>query len=164
MTRMKWLVIGTAVASVMACGGSPSAPTPPANIAGSYNASVTASATCSANLPSETRVLNYAAEVSQTGATAVVQFIPHGGSAVTASATVSGQTINFPSMSLSGTTGAGAVSIVATGTANVDANGEIAGTLSGTYQLASGTNCNATNHQIQWKKAGVVPFPPPTSH
>jgi hypothetical protein len=78
----------------------------------------------------------------------------------TVSGTVSGQTINFPSMSLSGTTGAGAVTIAVTGTANVDANGDIAGTFSGTYQLASGTACNG-NHQIQWKKAGAVPFPPP---
>ena len=156
MTRMKWLVIGTAVASLMACGGSPSAPTPPANIAGSYNASVTASSTCSANLPSETRVLKYAAEVSQTGATALVQFIPHGGSAVTATATVSGQTINFPSVSLSGTMLGRAVSVVATtGTANVAANGEIAGTLSGTYQGA-GTSCNAADHQLQMKRCVVT--------
>jgi hypothetical protein len=63
-------------------------------------------------------------------------------------------------MSLSGTTGAGAVTVVATGTATVDANGDIAGTLNGTYQLAPGTTCNG-NHQIQWKKAGVVPFTPP---
>ena len=121
MKRMKWLVIGTAVASVMACGGSPSAPTPPANIAGSYNASVTASSTCSANLPSATQVLNYAAEVSQAGATAQVQFLPHGGSAVTATATVSGQTINFPSLSFSENMTGGVVAPAATGKANVAA-------------------------------------------
>ena len=156
MTGMKWLVIGTAVASLMACGGSPSAPTPPASIAGSYNASVTASSTCSANLPSETRVLNYAAEVSQTGATALVQFLPHGGSAVTATATVSGQTINFPGVSFSGTTPGGAVSFVATtGKANVAASGEIAGILSGTYQ-SSGTSCNAADHQLQMKRCVVT--------
>ena len=157
MTRIKWLVIGTAVASLMACGGSPSAPTPPANIAGSYNASVTASSTCSANLPSATQVLNYGAEVSQTGATALVQFLPHGGSAVTATATVSGETINFPSVSFSGITPGGAVSFVATtGKANVAANGEITGTLSGTYQTASGTSCNAADHQLQMRRCVVT--------
>jgi hypothetical protein len=101
-------------------------------------------------LPSETRVLNYGAEVSQTGATAQVKFNPHGGSSVTVVSTVSGQTINFPSVSFSGTTlGGAAVSVVATtGKGNVAANGEIAGTLSGTYQTASGTSCNAADHQL----------------
>ena len=156
MTRIKGVVIATAV-SLMACGGSPSAPTPPANIAGSYNASVTASSTCSANLPSETRVLKYAAEVSQTGATAQVQFVPHGGSAVTATATVSGQTVNFPSVSFNGITPGGAVSFVATtGKANVVADGQIAGTLSGTYQTASGTSCNAADHQLEMRRCVVT--------
>ena len=74
-------VLATAIGSLMACSGSsPAAPAPPANIAGLYNATVTASSTCSAKLPSETRVLNYSADVSQTGATAQVQITPHGGS------------------------------------------------------------------------------------
>jgi hypothetical protein len=155
--KMKRLVLATAIGSLMACGGSsPIAPTPPANIAGSYIASVTASSTCSANLPSATRVLNYAADVAQTGATAQVQINPHGGTTVTVAGTVSGQTINFPSVSFSGTTPGGAVSIVATtGTANVAANGEIAGTLSGTYQ-AAGTSCNAGNHQLQMRRCVVT--------
>ena len=157
---MKWLAIAMTFGSLMACGGgsSPTAPTPPANIAGSYNASITASSTCSANLPSATRVLNYAAEVSQTGAAAQVQLIPHGGSTVTVTSTVSGQTINFPSFSLSGNTvGGGAVSVVATGTtANVAADGSITGTLSGTYQAASGTSCNAGDHQLQMRRCVVT--------
>ncbi len=157
---MKWLAIVMAIGSLMACGGGSSptaptpAPTPPANVAGSYNASITASSTCSANLPPATRVLNYAMEVSQTGAAVQVQLIPHGGSRVTVTATVSGQTVNFPSFSFSGNTSGGAVSVAATGvTANVAADGSITGTLSGTYQAGSGTSCNAVDHQLQMRKA-----------
>jgi len=159
---MKWPAIAMAIGSVMACSGgsSPTAPTaPPANVAGTYNATITASSTCAANLPAAAWAVNFASNITQTGAAVQVQLFQHVGMN-TVTGTVSGQTINFSTMSLSGTTGAGAVTVVATGTANVDANGEIAGTLSGTYQLASGTTCNAANHQIQWKKAGVVPFPP----
>jgi hypothetical protein len=102
-------------------------------------------------------VLNYAAEVSQTGATAQVQFLPHGGTAVTATATVAGPTINFPGISFSGITPGGAVSFVGTtGKANVAANGEIAGTLNGTYQTASGTSCNAVDHQLQMRRCVVT--------
>ena len=158
---MRWLVIVMAIGSLMACGGgsSPTAPTPSANVAGDYNATVTASSTCSANLPAAAWAVNFASNITQTGTAVQVQLFQHVGMN-TVTGTVSGQTINFPSMSLNGTTGAGAVTVVATGKANVDATGEIAGTLSGTYQLASGTSCNAVDHQIQWKKAGVVPFPP----
>ena len=120
---MKWLAIATAIGSLVACGGgsggsSPTAPTPPvtnaniggsganiggsnANIGGSYNATVTASSTCSANLPSETRVLGFMATITQTGAAVQVQLVS-GGSTVTVSGTVSGQTVNFPSFSFSG--------------------------------------------------------------
>ena len=151
-------VLATAIGSLMACSdSSPAAPTPAANIAGQYNATVTASSACSANLPSETRVLNYAAEVSQTGATAQVHINPHGGSSVTVAGTISGQTINFPSVSFSATTPGGAVSVVATtGKATVAANGEITGTLSGTYQTASGTICNAGDHQLQMRRCVVT--------
>ena len=155
---MKRLAIAMAIGSLMACGGSsPAAPPPPANIAGSYNASITASSTCSANLPSTMRVFNYSADVTQTGATAQVLFNPHGGSPVTVAATVSGQTITFPSVSFNGNIpGSGAISVVATtGKANVAADGQIAGTLSGTYQ-AEGTSCNAGDHQVQMKKCVVT--------
>src|SRR5678816_292096 len=150
---MKRLMLATALGSLLACGGSsPASPTPPANIAGTYVASVTASSTCSANLPSEARVLLYGAEVSQTGGIAAVQFVPHGGSPVTVAATVSGQSINFPSLSFSGITPGGAVSVAATtGRADVAANGQIAGTLSGTYQTESGS-CNAADHQLQMRR------------
>ena len=161
---MRWLAIAMAIGSLAACSGgssgsSPTAPTPPANIAGTYNATITASSTCSANLPAAAWAVNFASNITQTGTAVQVELFQHVGMN-TVTGTVSGQTLNFPNLSLSGTTGAGAVSIVATGQANVDATGEIAGTLSGTYQLASGTSCNG-NHQIQWKKAGVVPFTPP---
>jgi hypothetical protein len=156
MTRMEWLVIAAVVAPTMACGGSPAAPTAPANIAGSYNASITASSTCSANMPSTTRVLNAAAEVSQTGATAQLQFNIHGGSPVSVTGTVSGQTISLPSLSFNGSASGNAISVVAAAsTANVATNGEIAGTLNGTYQ-ASGTSCNAADHQLQMRKCVVT--------
>jgi hypothetical protein len=160
--RMKRLAIAMAIGSGVACGGGsgPTAPTsPPANVVGAYNATITASSACSATLPAAAWAVNFASNIAQTGAAVQVQLFQHVGMN-TVSGTVSGQTINFPSMSLSGTTGAGAVTVVATGTASVDANGDIAGTLSGTYQLAGGTTCNGT-HQIQWKKAGAVPFTPP---
>lgn len=149
----KRLAIATAIGSLIACSdGSPTAPTPPANIAGSYTATITASSTCSANLPSATRVLNYIANVTQTDAAVQVQFMPHGGSTVTVTGTVSGQTVNFPSFSFSGNTAGGAVSGVVTGTANVAPDGSITGTLSGTYQTPSGLSCNAANHQLEMVK------------
>jgi hypothetical protein len=109
-------------------------------------------------LPSETRVLNYAADVSQSGATAQMQINPHGGIPVTVTGTLSGQTITFPSVSFSATTSSGsAMSIVATtGKATVAANGEIAGTLSGTFQSGSGASCNAGDHQLQMKRCVVT--------
>lgn len=159
---MKWLATAAAIGSLIACGGcgggGATAPTPPANIAGSYTASITASSTCSANLPSATRVFNYSAEVTGTGTTVQVQFLPHGGNPVTATATVSGQTVSFPSFSLSGSTPqGGAVAVVATGTtANVATDGAITGPIGGTFQAASGTTCNATDHQLQMRRCVVT--------
>lgn len=151
---MKWMTIAAVVGSLTACSGesSPTAPTPapPANIAGSYTATITASSSCSANLPPATRMLIYLASISQTGAAVQVQLQAHviwNNQAV--GGTVSGQTINFSSFSFSEVSTAGGIALVATGTANVAADGSITGTLSGTYQAASGTSCNAVNHQIQ---------------
>ena len=153
MTR---LAIAMAIGSVMACSGgsTPTAPTPAnANIAGSYNATITASSTCSANLPSATRMLNYVANVTQTGAAVNVQLLAHViWNNVTVSGTVSGQTINFSSFSFSENDTGGGIALVATGTGNVAADGTIAGTLSGTYGTPSGSNCNAGNHQVQMVK------------
>jgi hypothetical protein len=156
MHKMKWLAIAMATGSLMACGGrsggsSPTAPTaaPPANIAGSYNATIGASSTCSANLPPETRVLHYVADIAQTGAAVQVQLLAHViWNTVTVNGTVAGQTVNFSSFSFSEITTAGGVALVATGTASVAADGSITGTLSGTYQTPSGANCNAANHPI----------------
>jgi hypothetical protein len=159
---MKRLAIAMAIGSVMACGGgsggsSPTAPTAapaaPANVAGSYTATITASSTCAANLPAETRVLNYVADITQTGAAVQVTLLAHViWNTVTVNGTVSGQTINFSNFSFSEITTAGGVALASTGTASVAANGSIAGTLSGTYQTPSGTSCNAGNHQIQLVK------------
>ena len=154
---MKWLAIATAIGS-LACGGSGSTPTsptaPPSNIAGSYGATVTASSTCSANLPTETRALDFLATVTQTGAALQVQLIAHvpGVPEITFSGTVSGQTVNFPSFSFTQTMGRGAA-LAASGNANVAANGlSITGTLNGAYQTSSGASCNAPNHQLQLVK------------
>ena len=148
----------TAICSLTACGGSsPAAPAPPADIAGPYNASVTASSACSANLPSAMRVINYPVEVSQTGATAQVKITPHGGTPITVAATLSGQTVTFPSLSFSGTTAAGTISVAATaGKATVASNGEITGTLSGTFQAGAGASCNAGDHLLQMKRCVVT--------
>jgi hypothetical protein len=167
---MKWLAIVTAIGSLVACGGvsggsSPTAPTPPvtnanisgssANFAGSYNGTITASSTCSANLPPETRVLGFTATITESGGAVQVQLVS-GESTVTVSGTVSGQTVNFPGFSFSGTGRGASVTLVATGgNATVAADGSIAGTLSGTYQTPS-ASCNAANHQLLM----VKPKPP----
>ena len=162
---MKWLAIATVIGSLTACSGgssSPTAPTaPPANIAASYAATITASSTCSANLPAETRALDFLANITQSGAAVQVQLIAHvpGVPEVTFSGTVSGQTVNFPSLSFTQTMGRGAA-LAASGNANVAANGlSITGTLNGTYQTSSGASCNAANHQIQLIKLCLQPIP-----
>ena len=157
----KWLAIAVAIGSLTACGegSSPTTPTPPANIAGPYNANIIASSTCSANLPSETRSLGFVATVTQTGAAVQMQLVAHQGGTVTVSGTVSGQTVNFPSFSFSESIGRGAA-LVASGNASVGANGSITGTLSGTYQTPSGSSCNAANHQLEMIK--LCPQPTPT--
>jgi hypothetical protein len=154
---MKWLAIVTALACLVACGGSsptaPTAPTPPANIAGSYNLSIGAASICSANLPVAARVLHYVANVSQTGAAFNVQLLADvvwNNAVVTG--TVAGQTLTFSTFSFSENDTGGGVALATTGTANVAADGSILGTLSGTYQTPSGSNCNSANHQLHMGK------------
>ena len=164
----KWLAIVTAIGSVTACGGgssSPSAPTaPPANIAGPYNASIIASSTCSENLPSDTRTLFFVATVTQSGAAVQLELVAKaaGNPSVTVSGTVSGQTVNFPNLSISQAMGRG-VTLVASGNASVGANGSITGTLNGTYQTPSGSSCNAANHQLEMVKLCPQPTPDGTA-
>jgi hypothetical protein len=160
---MKRLAIAMAFGSLVTCGGcggasSPTASAPPANIAGSYSAIITASSTCSANLPPAAWELGFLATITQTGAAAQVQLIAHvaGAPSTTVSGTVSGQTVNFPSLSLSETMGAGAA-LVASGTASVAADASITGTLSGTYKTSSGSICNAANHQLKMIKLCLTP-------
>ena len=159
----KWLAMAAALGSLTACGGgsstAPTPPAPPANIAGPYNANIIASSTCSANLPTDARSLGFVATVTQTGAAVQMQLVAHQGGTITVSGTVSGQTVNFPSLSFSETIGRGA-SLVASVTASVGANGSITGTLSGTYQTPSGSSCNAANHQLEMIK--LCPQPTPT--
>src|SRR5215218_1501505 len=126
MTR---LAIAIAIGSLLACGGcgSSTAPTPPANVAGEYTATITASSTCSAKLPPEAWVLTYPATVTQTGAAVQVKLIHHQGSTVTVPGTLSGQTVNFPSFSFGENMTGGVVALAATGKANVAADSSIAG-------------------------------------
>lgn len=157
---MRSLTIAAVIGSLTACGGgsstatAPTPPAPPANIAGSYGTTLTASSTCSANLPSETRALEFLATVAQTGAAVQVELVAHvpGVPSTTFSGSVSGQTVNFPTFSFTQTMGRGAA-LAASGSANVAANGlSITGTLNGTYQTSSGSSCNAANHQLQLVK------------
>ncbi len=96
---MKRLAILVAIGSLVACGGgngSPTAPTtPPANIAASYGVTISASSTCSANLPNETQALDFLANITQTGSAIQVQLIAHlpGVPETSFSGTVSGQTL-----------------------------------------------------------------------
>jgi hypothetical protein len=160
----KWLAIATAIGSLTACGGgsssSPTAPTSqPANIAASYTATLTAASTCAANLPVEARTHTFLATVTQTGAAVQMQLIAHvpGTPSSTFSGTVSGQTVSFPSFSISQAMGNGAA-LTAVGTANVPANGLlITGSLNGAFQTGSGASCNATNHQLQLVKLCSTP-------
>jgi hypothetical protein len=160
---MKRLAIATALGLLTACSGDsgPTAPTaPPANIAGSYGTTVTAASTCSANLPTETRALEFLSEVTQTGGSVQLKLIAHvpGVPEVTFSGTVSGQTVTFPSFSFTQTMGRGAA-LSASGNATVGtgANPSITGTLNGAYQTASGASCNAANHQLQMVKLCLTP-------
>ena len=155
-----WVAMAMAIGSLTACGDSgPTAPTAPANIAASYQTKVTASSTCSANLPAETRALDFLANITQTGTGVQVTLIAHvpGVPENSFSGTVSGQTVNFPSFTFTQTMGRGAA-LTASGSANVAANGlQINGTLNGNYQTSSGASCNAANHQIQLVKLCSTP-------
>jgi hypothetical protein len=153
---MKWLTLAAVIGSLMACGGGSSGPTaptaPPANIEGPYSATLTAASTCSANLPFP--VLGFFATITQTGAAVQVQLLAHapGAPSGTVSGTVSGQTVNFPSFSLTEGMGRGAT-LAASGNLNVAAGGlSITGTLSGTFQTPLGSSCNAANHQLEMVK------------
>lgn len=152
-------VMATAIGSVMACGGSPTTPPVPptlvpANIAGSYNLTITASSTCSANLPADAREFKSIADITQTAATFKATLVGHViFVSVAVSGSISGQTVNFSTLTLNELSTGGGVVLSTTGTANVAADGSMTGTLSGTYQAsASGAICNATTHQIKLVK------------
>jgi hypothetical protein len=157
---MKRLAIAMATATLIACGGgssgsSPTAPTssaPPANIAGSYGATITASAACAANVPFP--VLGFLATVTQTGTAVQVQLVAHapGAPSSTVAGTVSGQTLNFASFPLTEAMGRGAT-LKASGNLTVASGGlSITGTLNGTFQTPAGSSCNAANHQLELVK------------
>ena len=155
---MNWLAMAAAIGALTACGGgngSPTAPTPqpPANVAGSYDASIAPASSCSANLPVEARVLHYVANITQTGAAVEVQLSDHvTWNSVTVTGTVSGQTVTFSNFAFSEITTANGIALTSTGTALVADDGSITGTLSGTFQTPSGASCNAGNHLIHMVK------------
>ena len=150
---MKRLAIAMAIGSLTACSGgdSPTAPTPPANIAGPYNVHITASSSCSASLPSEAQALLFVSTVTQAGASVQMELVGHQGGTATVSGAVSGPTVSFPSFSLNERAGRGAT-LVASGSARVVNANQLTGTLDGTYQTSSGSSCNAANHQFEMVK------------
>ena len=153
---MKWLAIAMAIGSLMACGGGSGQQSDRSDSAAREHRGPihrdhhAASTTCSANLPAATRCSHFLATVTQTGAAVQVELIAHapGAPSGTVSGTVSGQTVNFSSFSLSQKLMGRGAALAASGKANVAADGSITGTLSGTYQTASGSSCNAANHQL----------------
>jgi hypothetical protein len=154
---MKRLAIAMAIGSLMACGGSsPTESTPPANIAGSYNFQITASSSCSANLPSDTRALLFVSTVTQAGSAVQMQLVGHQGGTATAAGTVSGQTVSFPTLSLSENMGRGATLAASASASVVNAN-RLTGTVNGTFQTPSGSSCNAANHQLEMVKLCLQP-------
>ena len=159
---VKRLAIAAAIGTLMACGGgsptapaAPAAPTP-ANIAGSYDVTLVASSTCSENLPPATRLLQYVANISQTGTLNTLFIMTLSGDVVfgevVISGGISGQEIKFGTLSFSEKTTGGGIALVATGAATVAADGSITGTLSGIYQTPSGASCNSSVHQIRLVK------------
>jgi hypothetical protein len=124
---MKRLAIGMAIGYLMACegcdgGSGATAPAPPANVAGDYTATITASATCSTDAPAGAWVLKYAATDTQTGAAVEVKLIRHQVSTVTVTGTVSGQRITFPSLSFSEDMRGGVVPSAPPGETNIAAD------------------------------------------
>jgi len=148
-----------AIGSLMACGdSSPTTPNPtptptPANIAGTYDLTLIASSTCSANLPPATRTLNYIANVTQTGSlnNLVIITLSADGVAfgeVIISGAITGQELKITQFIFSEKTTGGGIALLATGTAVVAPNGSITGTLNGVYQTPSGASCTSSVHQI----------------
>ena len=146
----KWLAIATVIGSLTACGeSSPTAPTSPANIAGPYALTITASPACAANLPFP--LLGFSATFTQNGSSVQVELAAHAPGTPTGSVsgTVSGQTVTFPSFPLSEAMGRGAT-LAGSASATVATGGmKITGTLSGTFQVPSGPSCSATSHQFE---------------
>jgi hypothetical protein len=166
-TMKKLVAVATAIGSLTACGGSssPTAPTAAAaNIAGPYNVNVIASSTCAANLPEETRSLLFVATVTQTGTAVELELIAKaaGNPSVKFPGTVSGQTVSFPSFSLTQAMTHG-TTLAAAANASVGANASITGTLNGTFQGPTGSACTATNHQFEMVKLCSQPTPTGTA-
>ena len=162
----KCLTLALALGVVTGCGSGPTAPVANANIAGSYDATVTASAACSANLPAESRALDFLVEMAQTGTAIQVKLIAKvaGVPEVSFAGSVSGRTVSFPAFSFTAPMGRGAA-LGASGSADVATNGlSINGTLNGTYQTPAGASCTATNHQLKFTKLCLQPIPGGTAY
>jgi hypothetical protein len=145
--------IATAIGAVTACNGPTTPPTQtPANIVGSYNLTVTASPTCSANLPADAREFKSIADIAQTAGNFTATLLGHVVFvSVAVNGSVTGQTVTFSTFALNELSMG--VVMSTTGTANVAADGSMTGTLNGTYQAtATGVTCTAANHQIKLVK------------
>jgi hypothetical protein len=149
----KRLAIAAAIGSLIACGStSPTAPTN-ANVAGSYDLTFTASSTCSANLPADTRVLKYVANISQIGLAVQIALTgPVVWSAVAINGAVSEQKITFDNFTFGEMTTGGGIALNGTGSLTVHADGSITGTIGGKLQTPGGATCIASNHQVQMIK------------
>jgi hypothetical protein len=156
---MVFAAISMAIGSFMGCGSSspttpttPTTPTP-ANIAGAYDLTLAASQTCSQNLPAATRTLKYVANITQTGALNTLFIMTLSGDVafgdVIISGGITGQELKIAQFAFSEKTTGGGIAMIATGTAAVNADGAITGTLSGIFQTPLGATCTSSTHGIQ---------------
>lgn len=151
------------IAPLAGCGSSsPSAPSPtstpkpstPSNIAGAYNLTISASSTCSGNLPASARILRYAATISQSGSAWQTSLAGADIALARLTGTVSGSAVSINSVLISDLSNFFLPISVngSAGTGSVGAGGEIVGTLNGQISVLTGGNCNAFDHQFRFTR------------
>lgn len=157
-------LVAVAVALLVATGGcgggssSPSGPsgppatTPagPANVAGNYTFTYTASAACAAQLPASFRARSYQAVITQSGSTIAVNLVGNF-PALVFNGSVSGSSVSFTWAFTETVSGGFLVGPAFTGTGTVSGS-SIQGTMSGTLQYSplsgSTSSCVAADHQF----------------
>ena len=149
-----------AVTILAACGGgsnssvsgpsSPPSPQGPANIAGNYTFTYTASAACAAQLPASFRARSYQAVITQSGSTIAVNLVGNF-PALVFNGAVSGSSVSFTWAFTETVSGGFLVGPAFTGTGTVSGS-TIQGTMSGTLQYSplsgSTSSCVAADHQF----------------